>query len=716
MDARAPRDGRRRGAWPSSSLLAVGLAAGTARTEDAALAARRLLAGVALEHPLVLVLDDVHWAAPAFLDLVESLVELVRAPVLVLCLARPDLLDVRPHWGGGRLSSSAILLDALAPAESEALLDRLAVEREARQDSARAHPRRRRGEPALHRAAARGGPGGRARRRSRTRSRRCWRRASTGWTSCDRAVVQAAAVCGASFTTEDVATLVDGDTAASLVTLVRRELVRPGEAGDLGAEGWSFRHALIRDVAYGSIPKRRRAELHERLAARAIDRGTDGGRVGRLPPRAGRTRAARGGRAGPGSRRALTARAAEHLRRAGVSAYDRADMAAASSLLQRANELLPREAPERVEVLLKLGDALAWAGERDAARALLAEAHAVAAELGDERLIAWATLVMGPGARVGRGVARAAAARDRRRGARARAGRRPRGTGDRRARPLPRVRPRPPARSGGAAVDRARSTRERQAPAISRTTSSAGSASRSPGAPSRWMRRSHASRGSPRRPRRRTCTRPALGALGLLRAQKGEFEEARALVTGARRALEELGLRQTAAAHSIAVGEVEVMAGDETAAERVFRDGFDALNALRDEHTAANVAWRLGLLLARQGRDDEAERFVRVAEDVRAPGLWIDVWWRVVLALVAAHRGADARARERVAEARGLMAPVRESGMHADALLECAEALRAVGREDEAAALVAEAAGIAERLGYVVALRRAEDAQRALTE
>ena len=148
----------------------------------------------------------------------------------------------------------------------------------------------------------------------------------------------------------------------------------------------------------------------------------------------------------------------------------------------------------------------------------------------------------------------------------------------------------------------------------------------------------------------------------------------------------------------------------------MFRDGFDALNALRDEHTAANVAWRLGLLLARQGRDDEAERFVRVAEDVRAPGLWIDVWWRVVLALVAAHRGADARARELVAEARGLMAPVRESGMHADALLECAEALRAAGREDEAAALVAEAAGIAERLGYVVALRRAQEAQRALTE
>ena len=693
--------------------VAVGLAAGSARTEDAALAARRLLAGVALEHPLVLVLDDVHWAAPAFLDLVESLVELVRAPVLVLCLARPDLLEIRPHWGGGHLSSSAILLDALTPAESGALLDRLAAD-ERLDTAAREHILAvAEGNPLFIEqllAAALEGSSETlpdsiqtllAARLDRLDER-------------DRAVVQAAAVCGASFTTEDVAALVDGDTAASLVTLVRRELVRPGEAGDLGAEGWSFRHALIRDVAYGSIPKRRRAELHERLAARAIERGTDGDvSAGFHLEQAVRARRETGEQ-GPAVDE-LATRAAEHLRRAGVSAYDRADMAAASSLLQRANELLPREAPERVEVLLKLGDALAWAGERDAARAVLAEAHAVATELGDERLIAWATLVTGQALVWGEAsheqllreiddvVHVVAQAGDHEALAIAELGR---------FHAFDRARLPDPEERLSIALEHARKAGARHIEdnvvswicitlprgtvpvdaAIARVEGIAEASS------SAYV---HAS---------------ALGALGLLRAQKGEFEEARALVTGARRALEELGLRQTAAAHSIAVGEVEVMAGDETAAERVFRDGFDALNALRDEHTAANVAWRLGLLLARQGRDDEAERLVRVAEDVRAPGLWIDVWWRVVLALVAAHRGADARARERVAEARGLMAPVRESGMHADALLECAEALRAVGREDEAAALVAEAAGIAERLGYVVALRRAQEAQRALTE
>src|SRR5262249_51909935 len=105
--------------------VAVGLATGTAHAEDAALGARRLLAGLARKRPLLLVLEDVHWAPPAFLDLVESLVELAHAPILVLCLARPDLLDLRPHWGGGRVRSSTILLDALPAVESGTLLDLL---------------------------------------------------------------------------------------------------------------------------------------------------------------------------------------------------------------------------------------------------------------------------------------------------------------------------------------------------------------------------------------------------------------------------------------------------------------------------------------------------------------------------------------------------------------------------------------------------------------
>jgi hypothetical protein len=96
-------------------------------------------------------------------------------------------------------------------------------------------------------------------------------------------------------------------------------------------------------------------------------------------------------------------------------------------------------------------------------------------------------------------------------------------------------------------------------------------------------------------------------------------------------------------------------------------------------------------------------------------GFWVNVWWRVVLALIEAHRGNAGQATELVDEATEWMATVDESGFHPDALLECAEALRTIGYEDRAAALVSEAAAIAERLGYVVASRKAEAAQRALT-
>jgi tetratricopeptide (TPR) repeat protein len=205
----------------------------------------------------------------------------------------------------------------------------------------------------------------------------------------------------------------------------------------------------------------------------------------------------------------------------------------------------------------------------------------------------------------------------------------------------------------------------------------------------------------------------ALGALGLLYAMRGDFEEGRAAVAEVSATFQELGLGQSVAAHSIAVAEVELLAGDDAAAERILRDGLAAVTAIRDEHSTKNVAWRLALVLTRQGRPDEAEPFVRIAQDPNQQGYWVDVWWRVVLARIEAQRDGVAEVTRLVEEARERMALVDESGMHADALLESAEALRAVGLEDEASALVAEAARIAGGLGYVVAARRA--AQLAVT-
>jgi DNA-binding SARP family transcriptional activator len=692
---------------------ALGLGAEAGRTEDTALAARRLLAGLAREQPLLLVLEDVHWAAPGFLDLVESVVEIVRAPVLVLCLARPDLLDVRAQWGGGRLSSSSILLDALTQAESEALLDRLSS---AGRVGAAARERIlavAEGNPLFIEqllAAALEGDAGAvpdsiqtllAARLDRLDDR-------------DRAAAQAAAVCGTSFTTDEVAELVEADPSESLRTLVRRELVRPGEADDPGGAGWSFRHSLIRDVAYGSLPKWRRAQLHERLARRATERDRDVDlAAGYHLDRAVRARR-ESGEHGAGVDR-LAAQAAEHLGRAGVAAYARHDLAATASLLGRAIALFPREAPERIELLPKLAGASVW-GDVVAAQELLAEAFSIAVELCDARLAARTTLAADltllmteaavPPERMLRDIEDAVPVLEQ--------------AGDYeglavaealRFHALDQAGFQGPAAPFELALMYARRANARDLQhyvmgwicitlhrgtlpvdeAIARATEILDASS------STYVRSS------------------AIGALGLLRAMKGEFDEARAFVEEVRRTLEELGARQATAAHSIAVAEVETMAGDDAAAERILRAGYEAVTALGDGHSAMNVAWRLGLVLARQGKDDEAETFVRIAQRAEHRGFWVDVWWQVVLALVEAHRGAGARARQLVEDARERMALVEESGMHADALLESAEALRAAGLEDEAAALVAEAAGIAERLGYVVARRRAEKAQRSLT-
>jgi DNA-binding SARP family transcriptional activator/tetratricopeptide (TPR) repeat protein len=703
-------DGAQLAAWLAA---AVGQRGEPASPEETAWAARRLLAGLAHERPLLVVLDDVHWAAPAFLDLVESLVELARAPVLVLCLARPDLLDLRPQWGGGRLSSSSVLLDALTAAESDALLHRLApeetVEPAARERIVAVAEGNALFIEQLLAAALEGSEAVPDSIQTLLAAR------LDRLDDLDRAVAQAAAVCGTSFAADEVAELVEADASASLLTLVRRELVRPGEADDPGRPDWSFRHSLIRDVAYGSLTKRRRAELHERLARRAIERGRDVDlAAGYHLDQAARARREAGER-GAGVD-GLAARAADHLARAGVAAFDRHDMAATQSLLGRANALLPRKAPERVDLLLKLASASVSRGEVVAAQELLTDASTIAIELGDARLMARVTISADlnllwtdaavPQERLFRdledvvpvleeagdyeGLAMAEALRFQafdRAGSHADAAR------------------------FSLVVAYARQANSRSLEhyamgwicillhrgsvpvdeAIARATEIRDSSI------STYVRSS------------------AIGALGVLCAMKGQFDEARAFVQEVARTLEELGLQQAAAAHSIAVAEVETMAGDNTAAERILRAGYDAVTAVGDTHSASNVAWRLGLVLAQQARYDEAERFVRIAQRAEHRGFWVDVWWRVVLALVEAHRGDGTRARQLVEQAREQMASVEESGMHADALLESAEALRAVGLEDEAAPLVAEAAAIADRLGYVVAQRRAEQAQRALT-
>jgi len=659
--------------------------------EETAWAARRLLAELAGERPLLLVFDDIHWAGPSFLELVESLVELARAPVLVLCLARPDLLDVRPHWGGGRLSASSVLLDALDETESDALLDLLApggdVERKRILAVAEGNPLFI--EQLL--AAAHDGDTDAipdsiqtliAARLDRLDDR-------------DRTVAQAASVCGTSFTTGDVAALAGGDPSTSLLALMRRELVRPGDAD----EDWSFRHALIRDVAYGSLTKRARADLHERLAERA---GTDLA-AGHHLEEAVHARREVGERGA--DLEGLAERAVDRLGRAALAAYQQHQLAATASLLTRVNDLMPQESPGRLELAPKLASALVSVGDVNAARNLLAEASAIAAKLGDARL----TAALAIGTDLALLWTEAATPPDRILADLAAAVPVLQEAGDYEHLAMAEVLRFEASDRTGVLVDpewlrlALDYARRANAPHLENIALSwiciglhrgqtpveegiARATEIRDGSTSTFVRTS------------------AVGALGLLHAMRGEFTEARAHVAEVARTLDELGFTQASAAHSIAVAEVEMLAGDDAAAERILRDGFAATTALGHEHSAKNVAWRLALVLARQGRGDEAEPFVRLAREPEHQGYWVDVWWRVVLARIE-----PGRAHELVAQSRERMALVPESGMHADALLESADALRAARLDEAAATLTAEAAGIAGRLGYIVAQRRAVD-------
>jgi tetratricopeptide (TPR) repeat protein len=188
---------------------------------------------------------------------------------------------------------------------------------------------------------------------------------------------------------------------------------------------------------------------------------------------------------------------------------------------------------------------------------------------------------------------------------------------------------------------------------------------------------------------------------------EGAFDEARTLVAENHAIIEELGLPQTAAADLIAVADVELLAGDLEAAERILREACDRLGKVQDRFSAVNAAWRLALVVLAAGRVDEAEALIERAGDVDAGNL-VRAWRGTLGATVQARRGETQRALALLAAADRSLEALDETGMHADVLLQAAEALSTLGRTADAADRLRRARDIARRLGYVVGERRAE--------
>ena len=354
----------------------LGIAEGHSAPEETAWAIRRFLEILASERPVIAVWEDVHWAEPALLDAIDHVADWAGdAPILLLCTARPEFLDSRPAWGAGKQRASALTLPPLPADASTQLIANLLGGGRLPAD-------------ATDRVAEAGGgnplfveqmvsmliddgllvrdDGGRE---------------DAGWTPVgdlssiavppsvaallaarlerlsddERRAIGSASVIGKTFYLGAARELLpepDRAKAGPLVrSLVRKELVRETRSTIPGEDAFEFRHILIRDAAYAAIPKERRAEQHRRFADWCVR--IAGERIEELEEIVGyhleqafRNRESIG--ALDEEARALAIEASARLESAGMRAFDRPDMAAATNLLRRAETLLPPDDPGRV--------------------------------------------------------------------------------------------------------------------------------------------------------------------------------------------------------------------------------------------------------------------------------------------------------------------------------------------------------------------------------
>jgi DNA-binding SARP family transcriptional activator len=367
---------------PISSLLEP--AAAPTTSSEIAWSVRRLLSDAAAERPLVVVLDDVHWAEATLLDLVQDVAELSRdAPIMLLCLARPELLDRHPRWGG-RLNTVTLMLEPLGPEETDELIEHFLAG-----DSI---------DPSLLarlRAQAEGNPlfieemvalarGSDAPELVVPSTIKTLLAARLDQLEADeRSVLECGAVEGQVFHSEVVETLAPAGAPVERVVaaLARKDLIRPDRPRLPGGHAFRFRHLLIRDAAYGALTKAERADIHRRFGdwlAERRDVAEHGEIVGYHLEQAYRYRAELGEHD-----EALAAQAAWHLGASGARAAARADHHAATNLLDRAMRLLPGDSSERLDLLRRYSVAVDHVGRPLEAQAALEEIVGRAVALGD---------------------------------------------------------------------------------------------------------------------------------------------------------------------------------------------------------------------------------------------------------------------------------------------------------------------------------------------
>jgi hypothetical protein len=384
---------------------AIGLAADAAPPgggQETFWAIRRLFEGMARKQPLVAVFDDVQWATPTFLDLLEHITDWSRdAPILLLAIARPELVEARPTWGGGKMNATSLLLEPLDDSAVGEIVANLVGRQPLPAELARRIAEAAEGNPLfveellsmlvddgiLERE-------GDAFRVTRTPSEipvpptvelllaaRLDRLPRE-----ERAVLERAAVVGKRFGASEVAQLSpEAERSASLprlMALVRKEFLRldeqdPPDLDSLDEEvRFRFRHQLVRDAAYESLPKQERAHLHEAFADWM--ESTLSARMDELDEVVGyhleqASTYRRSVRGEDSSGQDLALRAATHLRAGARRAEAVGDTSAVIRLLERTRSLLPAGHAHRSEGLPMLARAYVDAARLPEARAAINE-------------------------------------------------------------------------------------------------------------------------------------------------------------------------------------------------------------------------------------------------------------------------------------------------------------------------------------------------------
>jgi class 3 adenylate cyclase/tetratricopeptide (TPR) repeat protein len=356
----------------------LGLALGLDLTGDAhPLAVRdrfqeawvEFLSELAAATPTVLLVEDLHWAEDPLLDLLERVCHEVRGPLLVIGTARPELLDRRRSWGGGRRNASLVWLDALAPGEAAEMLDEL-VPGELSSETRAGLVERAEGNPFfLEELLAAVVETGTVVEELPDSVQAILSARVDTLASGDKSALQAASVIGRIFWSGPTLELVGGGPVAWTV-LEDRDFIRRRSTSSIGGETeYTFKHALTREVVYGSVPKARRARLHALIGA-WLER-TGGGRdedaallAHHYAQAANPSDADLAWADEPEELERLRVRALGWLRRAAELAIRRYDLDEGIANLQRALELC--EPHERSELWREIGgaSALKFDGER----------------------------------------------------------------------------------------------------------------------------------------------------------------------------------------------------------------------------------------------------------------------------------------------------------------------------------------------------------------